>query len=104
MPGEWVGAYAGARRKHSEAMRIILGSVFLWGALLAGAAESTTNQFLAAIPEGYALQEYDDCGVEGHQPHVAMKDCYLWTFNPSDTEAGLKERSAVFSYKGIEAV
>ena len=33
-----------------------------------------------------------------------MKDCYLWTFATSDTDAGLKERSAVFSYKGIQAV
>ena len=28
----------------------------------------------------------------------------LWTFGTSDTDAGLKERSAVFSYKGIQAV
>ena len=42
--------------------------------------------------------------MEGRQPHVLMKDCYLWTFNTSDTDAGLKERSAVFSYKGIQAV
>ena len=85
-------------------MRIILVGLFTAAALLAEAADSTTNQFLPAIPEGYYLQEYDDCGVEGRQPHVVMKDCYLWTFNTSDTEAGLKERSAVFSYKGIQAV
>jgi hypothetical protein len=71
---------------------------------LAVAADAATNQFLSAIPDGYHLQEYDDCGVEGRQPHVVMKDCYLWTFATSDTEAGLKERSAVFSYKGIQAV
>ncbi len=85
-------------------MRTILLSLFMSGALLAGAADSTTNQFLPAIPAGYYLQEYDDCGVEGRQPHVLMKDCYLWTFATSDTDAGLKERSAVFSYKGIQAV
>jgi beta-galactosidase len=73
-------------------------------AIPVGAADSITNQFLQAVPKGYYLQEYDDCGVEGRQPHVVMKDCYLWTFNTSDTEAGLKERSAVFSYKGIQAV
>ena len=72
--------------------------------VLAAAADSSTNQFLPAIPDGYYLQEYDDCGVEGRQPHVQMKDCYLWTFQTSDTDAGLKERSAVFSYKGIQAV
>jgi hypothetical protein len=85
-------------------MRAIFLSLFASGALLAGAADSTTNQFLAAIPQGYSLQEYDDCGVESRQPHVVMKDCYLWTFATSDTDAGLKERSAVFSYEGIQAV
>jgi hypothetical protein len=68
------------------------------------AADQSTNQFLSAIPEGYYLQTYDDCGVAERQPHVSMKDCYLWTFAPSDTDAGPKERSAVFSYKGIQAV
>jgi hypothetical protein len=89
---------------HSATMRPILFSLLMSAALLAGAADSTTSQFLSAIPKGYSLQEYDDCGVEGRQPHVLMKDCYLWTFATSDTDAGLKERSAVFSYKGIEAV
>ena len=77
---------------------------FALAALPIAAADVGTNQFLAAIPQGYSLHEYDDCGVEGHQPHVVMKDCYLWTFATSDTDAGLKERSAVFSYKGIQAV
>jgi len=84
-------------------MRTILFSLLTLAAVLAAATDSTTNQFLPAIPVGYYLQEYDDCGVEGRQPHVVMKDCYLWTFNTSDTDAGLKERSAVFSYKGIQA-
>ncbi len=85
-------------------MRTILFNLFMSAALLSAAADSTTNQFLPAIPPGYSLQEYDDCGVEGRPPHVVMKDCYLWTFATSDTDAGLKERSAVFSYKGIQAV
>jgi hypothetical protein len=85
-------------------MRTIALILFGLGAMLAGAADSNTNQFLPVVPEGYYLQQYDDCGVEGRQPHVVMKDCYLWTFNTSDTDAGLKERSAVFSYKGIQAV
>jgi hypothetical protein len=85
-------------------MRTILFSCLTLTAMLVSAADSSTNQFLPTIPEGYSLQEYDDCGVEGRQPHVVMKDCYLWTFNTSDTDAGLKERSAVFSYKGIQAV
>src|ERR1035438_4438457 len=85
---------------HSETMRPILFSLLTSAALLAGAADSTTSQFLPAIPKGYSLQEYDDCGVEGRQPHVLMKDCYLWTFATSDTDAALKERSAVFCCTG----
>ena len=77
---------------------------FALAAFPVSAAEAGTNEFLPAIPQGYYLQEYDDCGVEGRQPHVLMKDCYLWTFATSDTDAGLKERSAVFSYNGIQAV
>ena len=57
-----------------------------------------------SIPQGYHLYAYDDCGVEGRQPHVKMDDCYIWTFNTSDTDADLKSRSAVFSYKKINAV
>ena len=59
---------------------------------------------LESIPEGYSLYAYDDCGVIGRQPHVQMADSYLWTFNTSDTDAGLKERSAVFSYKQVAAL
>src|ERR1019366_6771202 len=85
-------------------MRTIFFILFGLGVTLATAADPGTNQFLPAVPEGYYLQEYDDCGVEGRQPHVLMKDCYLFTFATSDTDAGPKERSAVFSYKGIQAV
>src|ERR1019366_1610827 len=85
-------------------MRTIFFILFGLGVTLATAADPGTNQFLPAVPEGYYLQEYDDCGVEGRQPHVLMKDCYLFTFATSDTDAGPKERSAIFSYKGIQAV
>ena len=59
---------------------------------------------LDSIPEGYSLCAYDDCGVIGRQPHVQMADSYLWTFNTSDTDADLKQRSAVFSYKAVTAL
>ena len=85
-------------------MRATLFSLFILITTSMLAVEPATNQFLPVIPEGYYLQAYDDCGVDGRQPHVLMKDCYLWTFATSDTDAGLKERSAVFSYKGIQAV
>jgi hypothetical protein len=68
------------------------------------AADAVTNSFPPAMPDGYFLHAYDDCGMPGRQPHVLTNDCYLWTFKTSDTEAGIKECSAVFSYKGISAV
>ena len=58
---------------------------------------------LDSIPEGYYLHSFDDCGIAGRQPHVLMDDTYMWTFNTSDTDADLKQRSAVFSYKQISA-
>lgn len=79
-------------------------SSFALAAVASAAADPSTNQFLPAIPEGYHLQAYDDCGVADRQPHVLMKDSYLWTFNTSDTDAGPRERSAVFSYKSVQAV
>jgi hypothetical protein len=90
--------------RHELFMRTVCFGLFALKALLAIAAGADTNQLLRAVPEGYCLQAYDDCGVEGRQPHVLMKDCYLWTFQTSDTDAGLKERSAVFSAKSIQAV
>ena len=85
-------------------IRAIILSLFTFGTLLAAAEDRGSNQFLPAVPKDYHLQAYDDCGVQGRQPHIEMQDCYLWTFAKSDTHAGLKERSAVFSYKGIQAV
>ncbi len=89
-------------------MGIFLHAAKVFGALLFGllmatpAAEGLTNKFLPAIPAGYHLLAYDDCGVENRQPHVVMTNCYLWTFATSDTDAGPKERSAVFGYQGIQ--
>ncbi len=56
---------------------------------------------LDAVPSGYTLYAYDDCGILPRQPHVLMQDSYCWTFNTSDTDAELKSRSAVFSYKSV---
>ena len=66
-----------------------------------GAGKPAGPHVLDAVPKGYHLHACDDCGVADRQPHVLMADSYLWTFNPSDTDADLKSRSAVFSYKSI---
>src|SRR4051794_24138587 len=82
----------------------VVSIFFLMMMAWVGRAAEATNSFLSTMPEGYFLQAYDDCGMDGRQPHVLMKDCYLWTFGTSDTDADIKERSAVFSYKSISAV
>ena len=45
---------------------------------------------LDAVPPGYFLHAYDDCGIPARQPHVLMLDSYCWTFNTSDTDADVK--------------
>ncbi len=65
------------------------------------AAGGASQPVLDEVPAGYSLHAYDDCGIEDRQPHVLMQDSYCWTFNTSDTDADLKSRSAVFSYKAI---
>ena len=59
------------------------------------------NTLRGSVPPGFFLHAYDDCGVPERQPHVLMQDSYVWTFQTSDTEADLKSRSAVFSYKAV---
>jgi beta-galactosidase/beta-glucuronidase len=56
---------------------------------------------LEAVPQGYRLQAYDDCGVADRQPHVVMKDNYFFTFTTSDTDADLNSRSAVFNNNAV---
>jgi beta-galactosidase len=88
-------------------MRRFLLSVTLWLVLpIAALAEGgqPVSCVIDSIPQGYHLYMYDDCGVEGRQPHIRMEDTYAWTFNLSDTDADLKQRSAVFSYKQVNAV
>lgn len=63
--------------------------------------EPNMSHVIDSVPDGYHLYSYDDCGMLGRQPHVDMTDCYAWTFNTSDTDADLKSRSAVFSYKQL---
>jgi beta-galactosidase len=89
---------------HRTLDRVILFWISFVAATLVSGAQTVTNNVLGEIPTGYHLQAYDDCGVEGRQPHVLMKDSYFFTFSTSDTDAGPKERSAVFSYKGLHAV
>ena len=63
------------------------------------------SHLINSVPQGYYLYMYDDCGIEGRQPHARMDDSYIWTFNTSDTDdADLKQRSSVFSYKQVNAV
>lgn len=76
----------------------------MWLIFLPLALTGQADPFLDAMPHGYYLQAYDDCGVPRRQPHVRMmKDNYLWTFQLSDTRAEPKARSAVFGPNQIGA-
>ncbi len=98
---------------HMRARKIVLGRLFVVMAAIVGVAHSAwpacadqtpgggDGQLLDAVPAGYTLHAYDDCGIPERQPHVLMQDSYCWTFNTSDTQADIKSRSAVFSYKAI---
>lgn len=66
-------------------------------------AEPAVSNAIDTIPEGYHLYAYDDCGVSDRQPHMKMDDSYLWTFATSDTDADLKSRSAIFSFRQVRA-
>jgi hypothetical protein len=57
---------------------------------------------LDAAPQGYCLHAYDDCGVAERQPHVQMKDSYLYPLPTEATKADLKSRSAVFNWKAVD--
>ena len=63
-----------------------------------------TNQ-IDAIPLGYHMQAYDDCGFFTCQPHLILnEDTYSFTFSTSDNDADVNARTAVFSYKGLSMV
>jgi len=86
-------------------LAFVLPLLSMAAAAAEGAKEGKADpRLLDAIPPGCTLQAYDDCGVPERQPHFDMTDSYAWTFQPSDTEADLKSRSAVFSYKSVNAV
>lgn len=83
--------------------RVLCVCLLLLKATMPAAGATDTNGFLPDIPAGYFLHSYDDCDVPARQPHVQMADCYIWTFQTTDTDASLKERSAVFGYHGVQA-
>ncbi|MHB0998573.1 MAG: glycoside hydrolase family 2 TIM barrel-domain containing protein [Armatimonadota bacterium] len=65
--------------------------------------ESAMSNQIDAIPQGYHMQAYDDCGFFGWQPHVQVnEDTYNFTFSTTDNDADYKARTAVFSYKGLK--
>lgn len=82
-------------------MRGIFFIVLLFAILSPALGGEFVSCLIDSIPQGYHLYMYDDCGVEGRQPHVDMADCYFFTFSTADNDADLRSRSAVFSYKEI---
>ena len=63
-----------------------------------GPEQAVSDCRIDAVPAGYYLNTYDDCGMIDRQPHVDMTDCYNFTFGTWDNDADPISRSAVFSY------
>lgn len=68
-------------------------------------AEAKPGEFLDAIPHGYFLHAYDDCGYLGRQPHVDTTNTwpYIFQFSVEHPEDGLKPLSVVNGLHQVEA-
>ncbi|HZZ42448.1 MAG TPA: glycoside hydrolase family 2 TIM barrel-domain containing protein [Tepidisphaeraceae bacterium] len=82
-------------------MRFLLSALAVTlGVMSVGSlADAPSGYQLSAIPEGYHLQSYDDCGVPERQPHVHAKDIY--TFG-GDVHGDEKARTVAWAEKKIE--
>lgn len=79
--------------------------VTVWTALLASiaaAGETPPTCRIEAMPEGYHLQAYDDCGILDRQPHVRAAGVH--TFNVADVKADERARSVAWHATQIDAV
>ncbi len=57
---------------------------------------------LTAMPPGYQLQYYDDCGMPGRQPHVRAEGVH--TYSTASVNAGEKARSVAWGWREVKAV
>lgn len=57
---------------------------------------------LTEMPAGYRLQQFDDCGRPGLQPHVVGGDVH--TYAEAHVPAGLRERSVAWDWEYLDLV
>ena len=56
---------------------------------------------LTAMPAGFHLQYYDDCGIEGRQPHILAEG--LHTYSTAEVHADVKVRSVAWGWREVRA-
>lgn len=76
----------------------MIGALLFLGTQLAGEPPGA----LAEMPAGYRLQQYDDCGRPGLQPHVVGGDVH--TYAEAHVPAGLHERSVAWDWEHLDLV
>jgi beta-galactosidase len=57
---------------------------------------------ISAMPEGYQLQVYDDCGAPDRQPHIVQTTAH--TFSAAEVNADERVRSVAWGWKQVDAV
>lgn len=56
---------------------------------------------LQTMPDGYHLQEYDDCGAPDRQPHIVQTTSH--TYSTAEVDADEKVRSVAWGWKQVDA-
>ena len=64
--------------------------------------QNTMPNALPAMPEGYHLQAYDDCGAPGRQSHIVQTTSH--TFSTAEVNADERVRSVAWGWKQVDAV
>jgi len=69
---------------------------------VAGEAQMSGEYSLAAMPDGYQLQAYDDCGVPGRQPHITTFGG-VHEYSPAAVNADEKARTVAWEWHEVRA-
>jgi len=64
-------------------------------------AQAQATYALSAMPDGYNLQVYDDCGVEGRQPHIRCEGVH--EYSPAVVAADEKARTVAWGWREVVA-
>lgn len=81
-------------------MRSLAACLLLVAACAAAAGESHMDHALLAMPPGFHLQEFDDCGAPGRQPHVRTINAHA--YSPAEVPGDEKARTVAWDWRNVE--